>query len=101
MAIQLRGWRDPGRGGLQLGQQVCDHRVVLPQVVQCLAQFGVLRGDRREQVAVLALVVAAQRGTEPVAEQQQVSGRRLGRLTGGQRLPGHGQRLAQSVVDSA
>jgi hypothetical protein len=55
--VRLAGGGGAGDGGLQSGQQVSDHGVVLLQRVQGVAQLGVLRGDGREQVPVLALVV--------------------------------------------
>jgi hypothetical protein len=76
-------------GSPQPGQQMSDHRVVLLQVTQRVAELGVLLGDRGEQVTILALVMGRECRAEPVTEQQQIFGHWLDRLAGGKRLPGH------------
>jgi hypothetical protein len=63
-------------------------------------QLGALGDDLREQARVLAAVVAAQRGAEPAAEEEEVlAGRGLELPVDG--ASGEVERLAQALVDGA
>jgi hypothetical protein len=64
---------------------VRDHRVILLQVQQGLAQLRMRCGDRGEQLAILTLVVSSQRSAEPMAEQQQIARSGLGGFAAVQR----------------
>lgn len=67
--------------GLEPGDEMAHHRVVLRELAQGPFELGVLGGDRREEVTVLPFVVPGQRGAEPPAEEDEVRhDRRFGLL---------------------
>lgn len=72
-------------------QKVGDHRVVLLEREQHRREVRVSGLDRGKQGAVLALVVPVERGTEPMAVQQQVPTGLFARLAGAHRLAGEVQ----------
>src|SRR5690606_7604886 len=85
-------------GGLQACDEVADHRVILLKSAQRVPQFGVLGGDRREELAVLAFVVPRQRGAEAVAEQQQLAAGFLERAARQGSVLRDAQRLTEARV---
>jgi uncharacterized protein YndB with AHSA1/START domain len=90
-----------GQGSLQAGDQVLDHRVVLLQSSKRVAQIRVGCFDRREQAAILPLVVPGERGTEPAAVQQQFARRRFRELTSGGGALSDAKCRAQSLMHPA
>jgi hypothetical protein len=73
--------------------------MVLFELAEHLAQLGMFRGDRREQVSVFAFVVRRQSEAEPVAEQEQIASRPFRRLAVAHGAASHLQGLTQAVAD--
>lgn len=99
VVVELRRGCGRSHGSLKAGEEVGDHRMVLFELAEHVAQLGMFRGDRREQVSVFAFVVRGQGEAEPVAEQKQIVSRPFRRLAVSHGAASHLQGLAQAVVD--